>query len=67
MNKKQKIILITLLVIASILAIAGIAAAAVNCYHGLVLIAPLVIYGISYFISKIIKNKKENKVNILTK
>lgn len=67
MNKKTTIILITLLVVASILAIAGVAAAALNCYHGLVLIAPLVIYGISYFVSKIIKNKKENKVNVLVK
>lgn len=66
MNKKS-ILLITLLIIASILVVAGIAAAALNCYHGLVLIAPLIIYGISYFISKIIKNKKENKVNILVK
>lgn len=66
MNKKS-ILLITLLIIASILAVAGIAAAALNCYHGLVLIVPLIIYGISYFISKIIKNKKENKVNILVK
>lgn len=67
MNKKTKIILITLLVIVSMLAIAGVVAASLNCYHGLVLIAPLVIYGISYFVSKIIKNKKENKVNILVK